>query len=552
MNRRKKVILGLALALGVGTFGFRASAKPTYLPLSNEVLMDMIPHPGDSSKILVASKGGVYLREEDQRWKRLLSLEGGLRSIRKLVAHPLSSDRIFILTDEGILEYRLGGNQPKLIFQGRDLQENRALTMALHPKDLKRFYVGTERGLFSSQDSGQTWREFFEWPANQPIEFVAFLPSEPPTLLIATQGELFFSNDEGDSFESGFSFPSVSEEGLEEMKEREELLNLVRFSSAAYSLKLPSHLWVGTLEGVFESRNGGIEWEKLPERGLEDSKILGLAFSERSGLVAATSRSIIRFLPRQRRWEKLSVGLVTPAAAIALLPAPEKEEEILFVGGGNQVVEWSVSPIEVPNPEPIDVPSPDRIELFRKLIILEPSVREIQKRAIRYNDLGNGKIKRWQSSSRLRALIPRLAFGKNLSTNNNIDLDRGGTNNPDVFIEGPNEVDRGWDLDLTWELGDLLFSTAQTSIDSRTKLLVELRESLLSQVTRIYFERRRTQMEIVFSPSGKTQQEYFDLLLRLDELTAQIDALTDGFLSRELEKIYEEEPELKGLRSSLN
>jgi len=218
------------------------------------------------------------------------------------------------------------------------------------------------------------------------------------------------------------------------------------------------------------------------------------------------------------------------------------------VADGMEVLEWRLGPLEAPFVDPAFVPSPERVELLKKLFSLEPTVREVQGAAIRYGDLGNGKIKRWQWSSRLRAFIPRLTFGKDFSSNASVDIDRGGTNNPDVFISGPEEVDKGWDLGVSWELGDLLYSTAQTSIDSRAKLLVELRESILSQVTRIYFERRRIQMEVALS-SPPSPQQHYDLLLRLDELTAHLDALTDGFVSRRLENIYETHPELHDLLS---
>jgi hypothetical protein len=57
-------------------------------------------------------------------------------------------------------------------------------------------------------------------------------------------------------------------------------------------------------------------------------------------------------------------------------------------------------------------------------------------------------------------------------------------------------------------------------------------------------------MEIALSPPPATLEEKFDLLLSLDELTAQLDALTDGFFSERLEKIYQNHSELDLLFSS--
>lgn len=550
MKTQKKILWGLVIGFGVAaTPGFR-SANQTYLPTPNGSLTDLAIHPVDSSKLLVASEREVYILGGNKTWKRVLSFPGTSSPIRQLISHPELREEIFIVTEDGVLEGNLKTGQSKWIFRGEGLRQNRVYALALCPDDPRQLYLATERGLFVSGDAGKTWLRPFRWPENQPIELVAFLPSNPSLLLLGTKRELFFSRDKGEIFESGFSLSALVEESemdSGDSSENEERPAVVpRFTSLVFSSKNPSQLWVGTSEGVFESQDGGVVWQKLSSRGLEDPRIRDLVFSERSGLVAATSHGIARFHPAQKRWESLPVGLTQSPATLALDP-DSKKGEALLIASGNEILEWILDPVELPGAKPVFIPSPDRLELFRRLLNQEPTVREIQKAAIHYGDLGNGKIKRWHGGSRLRALIPSVSFGKKFSAGNNIDIDRGGTNNPDVFIAGPEKVDRSWDLGVRWELGDLLFSTAQTSIDSRAKLLVELRESILSEVTRIYFERRRVQMEIAFSGAEKNSQEYFDLLLRLDELTAQLDALTNGFLSRKLEKIYEREPELEDL-----
>ena len=97
---------------------------------------------------------------------------------------------------------------------------------------------------------------------------------------------------------------------------------------------------------------------------------------------------------------------------------------------------------------------------------------------------------------------------------------------------GPNDFGKDFDIDFTWDLGDILFSPSQTSIDVREKLMVELRDELVSEVTRLYFERRRMQLDLlIFKPEEK---KVMDQWLRLDELTAQIDGMTGGFFSKKI------------------
>ncbi len=542
MNR--KIFLGgLALFLSVGTaFGFRTAGHSS-LPSPEGMLTDLLPRPENPGKLLAASPREIYLWEEGRPWKRLLSFQGG-ETFHHLVPHPASPEKIYWVAGEGVLEGDLKRGRGRWIFHREPRPENRVHSLALHPRDPKQIYLATDEGLFRSGDGGETWLRPFRWPENQPVQLVAFLPTNPTLLLVGTRHELFFSKDDGETFESGFSFPASEE--AEPAEEEENSEGPLRFTSYAFSDEDPNRLWIGTHEGVFENRDGGVIWKKLPERGLENPEVRDLVFSQKAGLIGAFPHGVARYRETQKRWETIPVGLTQTPAALALIPSSEANRETLLVASGTEILEWVLNPLEAGSGSGLSLPSPQRFELFRKLLDREPTIRQVQSAAIRYGDLGNEKIRRWHWGSRMRAFAPHLSFGRSLSLNRNVDLDRGGTNDPDRFIVGPDDINKGWNAGLTWELGDFLYSTAQTSIDSRAKLLVELRESILSQVTRLYFERRRVQMETAFA-TEKSPQDYFDLLLQLDELTAQIDALTNGFLSKEIEKIYREEPELEKL-----
>jgi hypothetical protein len=183
-----------------------------------------------------------------------------------------------------------------------------------------------------------------------------------------------------------------------------------------------------------------------------------------------------------------------------------------------------------------------RLELFHRLLRAEPDARETQRAVIRYADVPNQKIKRWHWQSRLRALLPSFSFGRDFDQSNNLDIDRGSTSERDSYITGPDDWSRGWDWDVTWGLDDLIWSSNQTAIDSREKLMVDLRHDFLGEVTRVFYERRRLQMETALLPSA-TAAEHFGKLLRLEELTSLLDAMTDGFFSQRVRAAYAANPE---------
>ena len=280
-------------------------------------------------------------------------------------------------------------------------------------------------------------------------------------------------------------------------------------------------------------------------RGLRSLAFRDLLYASSSQkLYAATAKGIYAYDFRRSVWEELYRGLENnEAVAVSLSRGADPFLFVLTPAGLFRLPIPGALEIDLPSPRDL---GPEKAGLFRKLISLEPTAREIHRAVIRANDLGQGKIKRWQAASRLRSVLPTFSFGRDLSRSTSIDLDRGGTNDPDRYILGPEDISHGWDMKVGWDLGDFIWNTAQTSIDSRSKMNAEYRNDILAEATRLYYERRRLQMQMVFSPA-EGEEERFDELLRMDELTALLDGMTGGMMGKKLAAIYEKYPELNGL-----
>jgi hypothetical protein len=125
----------------------------------------------------------------------------------------------------------------------------------------------------------------------------------------------------------------------------------------------------------------------------------------------------------------------------------------------------------------------------------------------------------------------------------NIGLDRNSTDlwhweggsttksDDDVLLRGRDNID--WDVSLSWDLSDLIWNDAQTSIDVRSKLMVELRNDILDQVNKLYFERLRVRSELD-NLAIEDRHKRFQMQLKLEELTASLDSLTSGYYSAQL------------------
>ena len=161
----------------------------------------------------------------------------------------------------------------------------------------------------------------------------------------------------------------------------------------------------------------------------------------------------------------------------------------------------------------------------------EPSISDVQEAAVKYAEVHPDKIKTWRDSAKKQALLPNVSVGLDRYVTDYWHWDSG--TNPDTLQKGKDAV--SWDVSMTWNMGELIWNSDQTSIDTRSKLMVELRDDIMNEVTRTYFERRRLQIDLLASPP-KDLKLSLEKELRLQELTADIDALTGSYFSGHLKK----------------
>jgi hypothetical protein len=166
----------------------------------------------------------------------------------------------------------------------------------------------------------------------------------------------------------------------------------------------------------------------------------------------------------------------------------------------------------------------------------EPDVRSVQRAALAYLDLGPERLRDLRRGVDRRGWLPKLDLraGGDLSRDRRRDFDQaflsGGVR--DLFDE---EFDRGTDVGVSlvfsWDLGDTVFHPDALDVSREARALIELRDDVLDEVTRLYFERRRVLLALAAGP-GSTREEAARLRLRADELAAGLDAWTGGWFGR--------------------
>jgi len=165
---------------------------------------------------------------------------------------------------------------------------------------------------------------------------------------------------------------------------------------------------------------------------------------------------------------------------------------------------------------------------------LEPKCPEVQKQALAYFRIDEQSVRSLRSGASYKALLPVFEVSGGYTR---AELDES-TLNFHEFPAGDPWLVKGaggnaWDTrgKLEWNLPQLAFNAEVLDVAS----LAGLVQSVLKEVTRLYYMRRRLQYDIILHPptdeATKLTKE-----LRLEELTALLDAMTGGYFQRELDR----------------
>jgi hypothetical protein len=176
----------------------------------------------------------------------------------------------------------------------------------------------------------------------------------------------------------------------------------------------------------------------------------------------------------------------------------------------------------------------------------EPDVATTQRWASDYAKVQPAMVERWLRSSKGFAALPQIRMSYQVRDDYQNDFRRFDEfGNPPVsndgqFFDVQTDADVGQTRVIavwaTWDLDKIVMSSEQIRVINEAQDIVKLREKVLSEVTQLYFERRRLQVDVLMNPKSDLVGQVRDEL-RLRELTANIDAYTGGRFSDAVNKL---------------
>ncbi|MEW6008878.1 MAG: hypothetical protein AB1629_04510 [Candidatus Omnitrophota bacterium] len=430
-----------------------------------------------------------------------------------------SDENIYVGTDKGLFQKLNSETHWELIYSGK---EGRAKNVSAIAKNTKNILIGTKGGLFMSIDNGLIWDRVAALNDMQ-ANALLIIPNEEGKYYAATEKGLYKSDGNLNSWGRIFGVRNqevdeiVNTEDIEGNEYEELKMSSDKISSIVFS-PAKKIIYIGTQNGVFQSTTNAKNWIRLSTQGLLSKVINKLVISSDDVLYAATNNGLFKFSFDNNSWEQIYKGLSSSEInGIAI----NSENEVMLVATSRGLFKSNLS----------STYKNESLSAVLRNFSNEPTISEIQKQAIIYGEVHPDKINNWRKLAAKKALLPKLTADADRYVTDLVHWDSGA--NPDVLLKGDDVVQ--WGVSLTWDFGNLIWNSDQTSIDTRSRLMVQLRQDILDEINRLYFERRRMQLALIKSPPEGEMQR-MEKELRIDELTADLDALTGGYFSRNIQK----------------
>jgi len=520
-----KFVLIAVLAVGVSMLvGEKTSeAKVSWTPASEslyESSVDFIEvHPEEPDTIFAGVKGRLYRsKDAGDTWKSILTLKSSSSIINIIRINRFDPERILVGTDEGVYLSRNDAKSWKRIFYRPDELQEKVLSLASSHANSNLILVGTANGLFLTQDGGKRWVSSPQFVELRIFQIDCSMKGSEGFTIAASDG--LYAGDSGYSGWKKLYHAQVAD------KDKLTSLSFVMGSGSN-----SQRITVFDGNSIFVSENKGQSWRSasvnaFPQAVSREPMVLSY---DTSKMFVPTSAGIFIYDESSGDVRDISGGL--PSKQINSL-AYDAQRDTLFAG-----TERGVFKLTHPEMTVYLAGRSDKGQIqYQHLLSYfdhEPPIQELIDVAMRYAEVHPEKISQWRRRVKQSSWLPDMSIAYDRNTDGVVELDRGGTNDPDIFINGPEETDTDWSVDFTWDLSDVLWNDDQLSIDNRSKLMVQLREDILNQLIHLYYARRRLQVSGLMSPATDIAQ-LANHELQIAEYTAGIDALTGGYFTRSI------------------
>jgi photosystem II stability/assembly factor-like uncharacterized protein len=475
-----------------------------------------------------------------------VELPGGEKTAASVAVHPFDSNLLYVGTPDAVLKTKKGG----AAWEKLAAQPKIAESIAIDPVNPDAVYVGTSSGLYKTADGGASWKELgADALGRKQVRKVAVSPSDSNAVYAVGAAGIYGSSDAGVKW-----------------RELSKGMSLANAMAIAFDPLDSGTIWAAASGGLYRTAVAKGSGEAAASPVVAAAAPLTGGAPEESAPKAAEQK------PEEPKAEQKAEEIV-PAQT-----APSEEQVAAVSVEEPPAAKDAGKAAEGAAPAGPAIPTIDDVQTVLGQFSHEPTVQEIQEVAMRFAEVHPDIIEGWRKGAKYKALLPKFkitydynkqkasgeknGIGKEITrednTNTSIEdktvdssdggititeiVGESGENNYKVVTGSSSEYadarkfENNYTFSFEWDFGDFLFNPDQVRISDESRDLVELRNDVLEEVTQFYFQRRQLQIDLLLSPAEELR-ERLRLELQLQEVTANIDYLTGGYLTQRLNDV---------------
>jgi photosystem II stability/assembly factor-like uncharacterized protein len=198
--------------------------------------------------------------------------------------------------------------------------------LAVHPREPRVLYLGSEQGLFCSHDGADNWRRV-ESPVNgQQVWSILLHPTAPELILVGVcPARIFRSGDAGRTWTEPMA------------RMMQGCPRIMHTRVTALCAADAQTVWAGVeIDGLQTSADAGTTWAPVGT-GLSSQDIHALAFvpGRPNRLIATTNNDVNVSADGGATWQPLRLGKALPLPYFRGLAQRPGQPEVLFLGNGD-------------------------------------------------------------------------------------------------------------------------------------------------------------------------------------------------------------------------
>jgi hypothetical protein len=458
-------------------------------------------NPKNNNLIFLGSNNAIFKSiDGGENWQKVYVVKGETPTINRIYISYKNENLIYVTSNSGLYVSNDCGINFKKIFGKKG-----GKVFSLIEKD-KTLYIGTDTGLYSCQEPIYSWKKILNFPENANVFWII---TNSQQLIASNFG--VYKTENFKNFERTFIVNRPQTRNTNQTEEEE-----YHYSTplTLYYDNFDKKIYLGTNRGIYYSIDKGNSWQKLSIPAINRLEIRKIIQDKKLPylLYLATNHGLFK-IDLEKIYSKQIYGGITSNDIRDI--AIDKKDNLFVVTNKGL---FSNLPIKK------QYFAKNYQELFKN----EPTINEIRKTVLKYNEIDPKKIANWRKSLKYRALFPTIS----LNYDKTIYGTAGGATYNGKSYVGPYD----WGLTFSWDLGNLIWNNYEDDIDTRSRLNTQLRTDILDEVTRLYFERKRLKLQLLKNPN-MDEEKNIEKQLRLEELTAALDEYTGGYFSKRLKEL---------------